>query len=146
MTRRLVIVKYRTTASAVERRRARRRAPLLALTAVLALAACASPHQRLADSLTRAVMANDLSPVMNDLAPSVEGVVTRVRVAEWSDEMAARGAFQGVKQTRASWCAQGVLCFDAQFENGSFREEMKIAKDGKVTYLWIQPVRSPKQS
>lgn len=118
----------------------------LALAALLALAACGNAHDRLADALTRAVMANDLSPVMNDLAPSVEGVVTRVRVAEWSDQMAARGPYQGVKQTHAPWCSQGVLCFEAQFADGSFREEMKIAKDGKVTYLWIRPARNPKQS
>ena len=112
---------------------------LLAVTLIL-LSACSSTntHEQLADALTRAVVANDLSPVMNRLSPRIEGELTRVRVAEFSDELNAQGAYQGVKQTKASWCPKNALCFDAQFQGAPFHEVMKLSKNGKVTYWWIR--------
>jgi hypothetical protein len=114
--------------------------PLLSLLAVLSLAGCAVPnqHERLADSITRAVIANDLSPVIGRFDPRIEGELTRVRVAQLSDELSAAGAYHGLKQTGASWCPQGALCFDVQFENGAYREVMKLANGGKVRYWWIR--------
>jgi hypothetical protein len=108
--------------------------------ALILLAACSGQngHERLADALTRAVVANDLSPVMNRLDPRIEGVLTRVRVAELSDELNAEGAYQGIRQTSAWWCPKDALCFDAQFQGAPFHEVMKISNNGKVTYWWIR--------
>lgn len=128
-----VIVTYRTTASA-----------LLALTALLSACAHQNGRERLADDITRAVVANDLSPVMNRLDPGIEGELTRVRVAQLSDELNAQGAYQGLHQTSGAWCPPQALCFDVQFEKAPFHEIMKLAKDGKVTYWWIRG--APKQS
>ncbi|HLI97144.1 MAG TPA: hypothetical protein VKT72_13830 [Candidatus Baltobacteraceae bacterium] len=78
---------------------------------------------------------------MNRLSPRIEGELTRVRVAEFSDELNAQGAYQGVKQTKASWCPKNALCFDAQFQGAPFHEVMKLSKSGKVTYWWIRAVQ-----
>ncbi len=88
--------------------------------------------------MTRAVVADDLSPVMNDLDPSIEGELTRVRVAEFSDELSAQGAYQGLEQATEASCPQDAVCFDVQFEKASYREVMRLAKDGKVRYWWIR--------
>ncbi len=112
---------------------------------VVSLSACAVPNgrERLADAITRAVAADDLSPVMNRLDPGIEGELTRVRVAEFSDELSAQGAYQGLKQTAGSWCPQDALCFDVQFAKAPFHEVMRLAKDGKVRYWWIREAQKP---
>jgi hypothetical protein len=115
----------------------------LSLLAALSIAGCAhrNAHERLADSITRAVVADDLSPVIQRFDPSIEGVLTRVRVAEFSDQLSAQGAYQGLKQTADAWCPQGALCFDVQFQNGTDREVMKVTPNGKVRYWWIRAAR-----
>jgi hypothetical protein len=115
-----------------------RRTTSITLVALLAGCSYQNRHERLADSITRAVISNDLSPVMNRFDPHIEGELTRVRIAQLSDELSAQGAYQGLKQTDASWCPQGAVCFDVQFQGGPFREVMKLAKDGKVRYWWIR--------
>lgn len=116
---------------------------LLTLFAALSLSACSFGHGRehLADALTRAVIANDLTPVMNRLDPRIEGELTLVRVAELSDQLNAQGAYQGLQETAASWCPRGALCFDVQMQGAPFHEMMKLAKDGKVRYWWIRAAR-----
>jgi hypothetical protein len=112
--------------------------PALALAA-LSVTACAdhSPAQ-VADQITRAVINNDMRPVMGDFDPSVAGDVTRVRVAELSDELNAQGAYRGLRQTNAPWCDRtGYLCFDVSFAKRPYREWMKIGSDGKVQDWWI---------
>lgn len=119
------------------------RAKAAASALLFALAACSlqNGHERLADELTRAVIANDLSPVMNRLDPGIEGELTRVRVAEFSDRLRAQGAYQGLRQTSGSWCPARALCFDVQFEKAPFHEIVKLAHDGKVRYWWIRAAR-----
>ncbi len=111
---------------------------ILILLALLAGCSHQNTHERLADSITRAVIGNDLAPVMNRLDPGIEGELTRVRIAELADELSAQGAYQGLKQTAASWCPQGAICFDVQFQSAAYHEVMKLAKDGKVRYWWIR--------
>ncbi len=118
---------------------------LMALAlAALSLASCGGPNprEREADKITRAVIANDMRPVMNDLDPSIKGEITRIRVAELSDELNAQGAYKGLKQTTdAAWCKTaarpGMDCFDVTFEKSTYHELMKTGSDGKVQYWWI---------
>jgi hypothetical protein len=112
----------------------------LLLSAALSLAGCANAHERLADALTRAIVRNDLTPVMGTLSPEIEGEITRVRVAEFSDEMASSGTYRGLRETHAGWCPADSLCFDLEFSKGRYREILRLASDGKVRYLWIRPV------
>ena len=118
----------------------------LYLLAALSVTACShqNGHERLAEQITRAVVANDVSPVMEHFDPRIEGELTRVRIAELSDQLNAQGAYQGLHQTSGQWCPQDALCFDVQFEKAPFHEIMKLAKDGKVKYWWIRA--APKQS
>lgn len=106
--------------------------------AALSLAGCAgNRNQSEADKITRAVINNDMSPVMGDLDPSVKGEITRVRIAELSDELNAQGTYQGLKQD-TTWCKTGFVCFDVQFSKRPYREVMKVGSDGKVQYWWIK--------
>lgn len=117
--------------------------------ALLSLAACGGPsrNQREADKITRAVIANDMTPVMNDLDPAIKGEITRVRVAELSDELNQQGAYQGLTQTTASWCdTSKYTCFDVKFASRPYLEKIKVGSDGKVQYWWIHaapPSSSP---
>jgi hypothetical protein len=108
---------------------------------VFLLAGCASGNERLADSITRAVIANDLTPVLGRFDPGIEGVLTRVRVAQLSDELSAQGAYEGLHQSKESWCPQDALCFDVQFAKAPYREVMRLGSDGKVRYWWIRAAK-----
>lgn len=115
------------------------------LVAALALASCSGQNrnEREADKITRAVIANDMSPVIGDLAPAIQGEVTRVRVAELSDELNGQGAYQGLKEDD-TWCKAGYVCFDVKFAKSAYREVMEVGPDGKVQYWWIH--KAPPQT
>lgn len=101
----------------------------------LAVAGCSGQNrnEREADKITRAVLNNNMAPVMSDLDPAIKGEITRIRVAEISDELNDQGAYQGLKETTAPWCdVPGYLCFDVKFAKRPYREIMKVGSDGKV--------------
>ena len=116
---------------------------LAAALAALSLAACAGQNrnEREADKITRAVIANDLRPVMGDFDPAIQGEITRVKVAELSDQLNADGPYKGLKQSTAAWCRAGYLCFDVNLAKKPYREVMKVGSDGKVQYWWIRPAQ-----
>jgi outer membrane lipopolysaccharide assembly protein LptE/RlpB len=103
----------------------------LAVVAAALLAGCSfqNRNEREADRITRAVIANDLRPVENDVAKGIE--ITRVRVAQWSDELNAQGTLISVKETTAN-CTAGWHCFDVKFEKHEYVERMRFDENGKV--------------
>lgn len=107
--------------------------------AALSLAGCAfqNKDEREADKITRAVINNNVAPVMGDFDPAIKSQITRIRVAELSDELSSQGDYQGLKQTTA-WCRTGYLCFDVKFAKRPYHEIMKVGSDGKVQYWWIR--------
>ncbi len=110
------------------------------LLACTILAACSGQNrdEREADRITRAVIDNNMSPVMGDFDPAIKGEITRVRVAELSDELSGQGKYEGLKQSTAAWCGGSVyVCFNVKFANRAYREKMKVGSDGKVQYWWI---------
>ena len=110
---------------------------LVCALAAASLAACAgNRNEAEADKITRAVINNNMAPVMGDLDPAIKGEITRVRVAELSDELNAQGGYKGLKQD-TTWCRTGYVCFDVQFANRPYHEIMKVGSDGKVQYWWI---------
>lgn len=120
-------------------------AAALAALSIASLAACGGQNrnEREADGITRAVVANDVSPVMRDFAPKTRGDLTRVRVAELSDQLNDDGPYQGLKEMPdAAWCRSGYLCFQADFAKRTYREFMQKDSDGKVTSWWILPANS----
>ena len=107
-------------------------ARILALaTAAAMLAGCSfqNKYEREADGITRAVMNNDLKPVQGDIAPGIG--ITRVQVAQWSDELSAQGKLLSLKETTAG-CDAGWHCFDVKFEKRGYVERMRLDENGKV--------------
>ncbi|HEX3670062.1 MAG TPA: hypothetical protein VHT92_00005, partial [Candidatus Cybelea sp.] len=90
------------------------RTTALLLIALLA-AGCSfqNRNEREADRITRAVVANDFKPIQNDVAKGI--AITRVQIAEWSDELNAQGKLLSVKEKTAN-CDPGWHCFDVKFQ------------------------------
>ncbi len=117
------------------------------MLAALSLAGCSfqSKQEREADKITRAVINNNVAPVMGDFDPAIKGQITRVRVAELSDELNQQGQYEGLKQSTA-WCQTGYLCFDVKFAKRPYHEVMKVGSDGKVQYWWIRAAQPQTQT
>jgi hypothetical protein len=102
---------------------------LLVGVAVVATACSGeNKYEREADRVTRAVMNNDLRPVQGDIAKGI--TVTRVKVAQWSDELNSQGKLLSVKETTT--CSPGWHCFDVKFQNRVYLERMRFDDQGKV--------------
>ncbi len=101
------------------------------LLIVLLAAGCSfqNRNEREADRITRAVVANDFKPVQNDVAKGI--AITRVQLAEWSDELDAQGKLLSVKETTAN-CSPGWHCFDVKFQKHEYVERMRFDENGKV--------------
>ena len=99
--------------------------------ALILLAGCSfqNKYEKEADSITRAVMNNDLSPVKGDIAPRVN--ITRVQIAQAADELDAQGKLLSVKETTTN-CDAGWHCFDVKFEKRAYVERMQLDENGKV--------------
>lgn len=104
---------------------------LVAAAIAVALVACSfeNKNEREADKITRAVIANDLRPVQDDIAKGIS--IPRVKVAAWSDELNAAGKLLSVKETTAG-CRPGWHCFDVKFEKRAYVERMQLDENGKV--------------
>ena len=104
---------------------------LIALALALLVAACSfeNRYEREADRITHAVMDGNLGPVQNDIAKGIN--VSRVQVAEWSDELNAQGKLISVKEVTAN-CSPGWHCFDLKFEKREYVEKMRFDENGKV--------------
>ncbi|MBV9233465.1 MAG: hypothetical protein JO030_05430 [Candidatus Eremiobacteraeota bacterium] len=122
----------------------KRRALLTALAIGVTLAACSfqNKNEREAERITRAVMDNNLKPVTGDLASGV--AITRVKVAEWSDELGSQGKLLSVKEHPAD-CPAGWHCFDVRFQKRDYVERMRYDENGKVVnwnfHMAQQPLR-----
>jgi hypothetical protein len=94
------------------------------------LTACSgeNKYEREADKITHAVMNNDLRPVQGDIAKGIS--VTRVKVAEWSDELNGQGKLLSVKETTD--CDPGWHCFNVKFQSRDYIERMRFDEQGKV--------------
>lgn len=103
--------------------------PMLVAAALMAACSFQNRNEREADRITRAVIDNDLRPVQDDLAKGI--AITRVTVAEWSDELNAQGKLLSVKETTAN-CNPGWHCFDVKFEKRAYIENMRYDENGKV--------------
>jgi hypothetical protein len=103
---------------------------LLCAAVLVAMAGCSgeNKYEREADRVTRAVMSNDLRPVQDDIAKGV--TVTRVQVAQWSDELNSQGKLLSVKELAN--CSPGWHCFGVRFQNREYVERMRLDDQGKV--------------
>jgi hypothetical protein len=101
------------------------------LSGAVLLASCSfeNRNEREADRITRAVIANDFKPVENDIGKGI--TITRVQIAQWSDELNAQGKLVSIKESTAS-CSPGWHCFDVRFEKHAYTERIRFDENGKV--------------
>lgn len=86
-------------------------------------------NEREAQRITNAVIANDFKPIQNDIGKGI--TITRVQIAEWSDELNSQGKLLSVKETTAD-CEPGWHCFVVRFQKHAYVERMRFDENGKV--------------
>jgi hypothetical protein len=100
----------------------------------------ANRYERLADNVTKAILANDMRPVESDFnalrRPQLED---RVKVGQLSNDLNALGAFKGVKETTPSTAREGYHTFSASFERATWSEDMTLDADGKIAAFHVHP-------
>ncbi len=106
----------------------------LALTAAAALAGCAAAPQgqaqRLADSMTRAIVNDNPRTVAHDLTGV--GKISRAEVGLLSDKFNALGHFQGLKLL-AYDAAKNEFAFQANFTKGNARVVVRMDNRGRLS-------------
>ncbi|MBV8725811.1 MAG: hypothetical protein JO078_06670 [Candidatus Eremiobacteraeota bacterium] len=115
---------------------------VLAVAATLAACSFQNRNEREAERITRAVVDNNLKPVENDIAEGV--AITRVKVAEWSDELNSQGKLLSLKETKLD-CPVGWHCFDVRFEKHHYLERMRFDENGKVVNWNFHMAQQPAQ-
>jgi len=108
-----------------------KRALAIALALLACLTACSfeNKNEREADKMTHAVMNNDLGPVRDDIAPTVQ--ISRVQVARWADELSTQGKLVSIKEVTEG-CKPEWHCFDVKFEKATYHESLRYDEKGKV--------------
>ncbi len=107
----------------------------VAVAVILAGCSFASKEQREAENITKAVIANNMTPVIGDFTPLAQTKITRVAVAELSDELNSQGAFHGLKPTTKK-CPPAFTCFIATYDKATYFERIRLSSDGKVASWW----------
>ena len=115
----------------------------------LGLTACGGEnhYESLANSVTKAVVANDMRPVLGDFnAATRPQLENRVKVAQLSDDLNALGAYKGVHEDTPAGSEAGHHTFAVVFEKGTWREDMALDSDGKIVSFHIRaPDSAPTQ-
>jgi hypothetical protein len=120
-----------------------RRAPLALVLTVALLGGCAAKAgagapAALADSITRAVYADDYAGTTKDFDDATKAQVTRGQIGELSDKMHALGAYQGLDQTSAD-ADKGLYEFDLRFASGHMTAKLRLDPSGKVGAYRVIP-------
>lgn len=97
-------------------------------------------YEREARAVTQAVINNDLRPVQNDIAPGI--TITRVKVAEWSDQLNAQGTLKSVVETLKS-CRVGTHCFLVTLTKGTDIEQMRLNGNDQIVAWRFKPQPLP---
>lgn len=119
-----------------------RRFALPAVAAVLLLAGCfgENHYEKLADQVTKAIVANDMRPVEPEFNAIVRPkLLNRSRVGQLSDELNALGALKGIKENTPSGAPAGEHTFAAEFQKATWSEDMLIDADGKIAAFHVHP-------
>ena len=113
---------------------------LAALSLCVALAGCgasANP-QKTADSMTRALYANDLGGFTSYLDDSTKAQVTRGDFGALSDRMHQLGDIQSIAQHDAE-PDTGRYTYDVTFSHGSMLVELRVDPTGKIGAYRVVP-------
>ena len=112
------------------------------------MSACAQPQadpQRTADTITRAVYANDLDTTIASFDDETKKSVTREALGDISDKMHALGDFTSLAPKSAS-PDEGKYEYDAHFTSGAMLVQMRIDPSGKVGAYRVVPENAPDSS
>jgi len=107
---------------------------LAAAVFAAALAACGGGNgaaQATADTITKAVIANDVGTVQNNLEDSLKPTVTRASVGALSDAMQKLGTYEGLTLL-SSDAAKNEYTYRADFTGGHMNVVVKLDSDGKA--------------
>jgi hypothetical protein len=108
----------------------------------LAVSGCARENhaEKLADQVTRAIVANDMRPVASEFNAIVRPkLMERERVGRLSDQLAPLGKFKRTKENTPAGTPAGTHQFVAEFERGTRIEDMTLDADGKIAAFHIHP-------
>ena len=107
-------------------------AAAVVLAAASACASSSSPSpQDLADQTTKSVYASDYDGTIAHFDDDLKRQVTRGSVGSLSDRMHALGAYQSLAQTSTD-PDHGRYVYDATFDHGHLRVELRLDPDGKI--------------
>jgi outer membrane murein-binding lipoprotein Lpp len=103
------------------------------LGASIALSGCSfeNKYEKEADRITKAVMANDLAPVKDDISPQLH--ITRVQIAAASDELNEQGKLESVKEVTPCPEPAGTHCLLVKFQKSTYHETLAMDDQNKVT-------------
>ncbi|HEY8320313.1 MAG TPA: hypothetical protein VIG46_00795 [Candidatus Baltobacteraceae bacterium] len=108
---------------------------LAATVFVAALAACGGggngAAQATADTITKAVIANDVGTVQNNLDDSLKPTITKASVGALSDAMQKLGTYEGLTLL-SSDAAKNEYTYRADFTGGHMNVVIKLDSDGKA--------------
>ena len=103
----------------------------LACVAMLAACAFENKYESEADKITKAVIANDITPIKGDFSPQLN--ITRVQIAAAGDELGAQGALKSVKEVTPCPAGAQFHCVDVTFAKHVYNEWLSMDDTGKVT-------------
>lgn len=110
-------------------------AALAAATIAVALSACGGggngAAQSTADTITKAVIANDVATVQNNLDDGLKPTVTKTSVAALSDAMQKLGEYKGLTLL-SSDATKNEYTYRADFASGTMNVVIKLDPDGKA--------------
>jgi hypothetical protein len=115
------------------------------VAAVLLLAGCfgENHYEKMADQVTKAIIANDMRPVEPDFNAIVRPkLLNRSRVGQLSDELNALGALKRIKENTPSGVQAGEHTFAVEFQKATWSEDMLIDADGKIAAFHVHPKSS----
>jgi hypothetical protein len=117
---------------------------LLALLLAGVLSACGGANgaaQSTADSVTKAVYANDADSMTANFEPSLKATVTRGEVGTLSDKMHKLGDYKGLTLL-SNDLTKNEFTFRADFSNGSMKIIERLDSTGKVSAYRVFPTAS----
>jgi len=110
-------------------------AALAAATLAVALSACGGggngAAQSTADTITKAVIANDVATVQDNLDDGLKPTVTKTSVAALSDAMQKLGDYKGLTLL-SSDATKNEYTYRADFASGTMNVVIKLDPDGKA--------------
>jgi len=108
------------------------------------LAACSSSAssgpQATADSITKAVYANDADSASANFDDTLKQQVTRASVGVLSDQLHRFGDYKGLTYLSAD-PAKNEFDYRADFANGSVNVVLRLDSDGKASAYRVFPVK-----